>query len=53
MTLLADIKFKRKEGTHKTLSNVILELNGTVPVQVIGVEDLVGKLTMGIDEDSF
>ena len=53
VTLLTYIKFKRKEGTHKTLSNVILELNGIVPVEVIGAEDPLGKLTMGIGEYSF
>ena len=52
MTLLTNIKFKR-EGTHKMLSNVISELNSIVLVEVIGAEDPMGKLTMGIGEDSF
>lgn len=53
VTLFIDIKFKRKDGMHKTLSKVIYELNDTVPVEVIGVDEPVGKLTMGIGEDSF
>jgi hypothetical protein len=46
------MRFRRKDGTHKTLSNVIFELNGMVPVEVIGAQKLVGKLTIGICEDS-
>lgn len=51
VTLLTDMRFKRKEGTHKTLSKVMSELKGTVPVEVIGTVDPVGKLTMGIGQD--
>jgi hypothetical protein len=49
--LLADIKFNRNEGTHKTSCRVILELNDMSPTDVIGAEELVGKLTKGMDED--
>jgi len=46
------MRFRRKDGTHKTLSNVIFELNGMVPVEVIGAQEPVDKLTIGIYEDS-
>jgi len=52
VSLLTDMRFRRKDGTHKTLSNVIFELNGMVPVEVIGAQEPVGKLTIGICEDS-
>lgn len=42
VTLLINIKFKRKNGTHKTFSKVIFELNGMVPIEVIGTKDPVG-----------
>lgn len=48
--LVADIKIKRKKGTHNTLSKVISRVNGIVPIDLIGTEDPVGKLTMGIDD---
>lgn len=44
VSLLTDIKFKRKERLRKTLSKVISELNGIAPIDMIGVEDSVGKL---------
>jgi hypothetical protein len=51
VSLLADIKFNRNEGTHKTSCRVILELNVMSPTDVIGAEEPVGKLTKGMDED--
>ena len=52
VTLLTDIKFNWKEGTHKTLFKVISWLKFTVPVEVTEAEDPVGKLIWGIDEGS-
>jgi hypothetical protein len=49
VSLLTDIKFNRNEGTHKTFFKVILELNDTSPIDVIGAEEPVGKLTEGMD----
>ena len=49
--LSTDIKFKRNEDTHKTLLRVILELNGMLLEEVIRVEELVGKLTIGVEND--
>lgn len=40
--LILLIKFKLKEGTHKTLFQVISELNGIAPIDVNGAEDHVG-----------
>ena len=51
VTLLADIRFKRKDGTHKTLSKVLSELNGIVPMEVIGAVEPVGRLTMGVESE--
>jgi hypothetical protein len=41
-----------KRWNTQTLSNVILELNGMVPVKMIGAQELVGKLTVEIYNDS-
>ena len=51
VSLLTEIRFKRKLGTHKTSSKVMLELKDTVPVEVIDAVDPVGKLTIGMDDD--
>ena len=51
VTLLTDIKFNLKEGTHRTLFKVMSELKGTVPVEVVDADVPVGKLTWGIGED--
>lgn len=51
MSLLTDMIFRWKDGTHKTLSNVIFELNGMVPVEVNETQEPGGKLTMGIFYD--
>lgn len=50
MSLLADIKFKRKEGTWRTWSKLMSLLKEIVPVESIGTDDPVGKLTEGIGE---
>jgi len=52
VSLLTDMRFRWKDGTHKTLSNMILELNGMVTVKMVGAQELVGKLTVGIYNDS-
>lgn len=52
ITLLTDMRFKWKEGTHKTLSKVISELNDMVPMEIIGAEEPVGELPIGIGKDS-
>jgi hypothetical protein len=52
VSLLTDMRFRWKDGTHKTLSNMILELNGMVTVKMVGAQELVGKLTVEIYNDS-
>lgn len=49
--MLTDNKFKWKDGTHKTSLSLISELKGIFPIEVIEVDDLVGKLTTCIDDD--
>lgn len=51
VSLAIEIRFKRKLGTHKTLSKVISGFNVTVPVEVIEAVDPVGKLTIGTGDD--
>ena len=50
MSLLTDIKFNQKEGTHTTLSKVMFELNGMASIDVTGVEDPVARLTIDIGD---
>ena len=52
VTLPTDNKFKRKEGTNEILFMVISVLNGIVPVEVIEAQDPIGKLTIGVANDS-
>ena len=58
VSLLTDMRSRLKDGTHKTLSNIIFELNGMVWYGMVwcqwkwlGAKKLVGKLTMGIHDD--
>lgn len=40
------------DGTHKTLFNAILELNGIIYVDIIEAKNLVGNFTISIGDMS-